>query len=263
MTEGADIGRWVQNRETVVRQLCMDKALYAVAYYRVSTAAQGRSGLGLSAQSAAVAEVARARGLSVLAEFTEVESGGRNDRIELGKALHHAKVTGAVLVIAKLDRLSRNAAFLLTLRDSGVRFLAADIPDANDITIGVLAVIAQAEREAISQRTKSALAVVRERLKGGEAHVSRRSGQPISRLGNPNGAEPIRRAAKGSVAALAEIRTRANNHAKDLEPVIYRLQREGIVSLGQLAQALNAANMRTRRGGRWHASTVRNILARL
>lgn len=235
----------------------------AVAYYRVSTAAQGRSGLGLSAQMAAVAEVAVARGMVVLAEFTEVESGGRNDRFELAKALHHAKVTGAVLVIAKLDRLSRNAAFLLTLRDSGVRFLAADIPDANDITIGVLAVIAQAEREAISHRTKSALAVVGERLRAGEEYVSRRSGRLVRRLGNPNGAEPLRRAGQGSTAALAALRRRADDHAKDLEPVIRRLQREGVLSLGRLATALNDENMRTPRGGSWHASSVRNLLARL
>ena len=147
----------------------------AVAYFRVSTAAQGRSGLGLEAQKVSVAELARQRDWQVLAEFTEVESGKRNDRPELAKALHHAKVTGAVLVIAKLDRLSRNAAFLLTLRDSGVRFMAADLPDACDLTVGVLAVIAQAEREAISQRTKAALGTVKAKLAAGEAHVSRLS----------------------------------------------------------------------------------------
>lgn len=106
----------------------------AVAYYRVSTAAQGRSGLGLEAQKAAVADLARQREMTTLAEFTEVESGKRNDRPVLAQALHHARITNATLVIAKLDRLSRNAAFLLTLRDSGVRFLAADVPDANDLT---------------------------------------------------------------------------------------------------------------------------------
>jgi len=123
----------------------MDKA---VAYYRVSTAAQGRSGLGLDAQKVAVKAVAAERHLTILMEFTEIESGKNNDRPQLQQALKHAQLTGAVLVIAKLDRLSRNAAFLLTLRDSGVKFLAADIPNANDLTIGVLAVIAQAEREA-------------------------------------------------------------------------------------------------------------------
>lgn len=235
----------------------------AVAYYRVSTAAQGRSGLGLDAQRAAVADVAAGRGLAIIAEFTEVESGGRNDRPKLAQALHHAKVTGGVLVIAKLDRLSRNAAFLLTLRDSGVRFLAADIPDANDVTIGVLAVIAQAEREAISQRTRDALRAVRSRLATGESYVSRRSGRLISRLGNPNGATALRIAGRGSVAALAVIKTRADQHAADLGPVVQRLQTSGVRSLGKLAAALNDEGMRTPRGGRWHASSVRNLLARL
>ena len=96
----------------------------------------------------------RGRGAMLIARFTEVESGRNPDRPELGKALHLAKVTGATLVIAKLDRLSRNAAFLLTLRDSGVRFAAVDLPEANDLTVGIMALVAQQEREAISRRTK-------------------------------------------------------------------------------------------------------------
>lgn len=235
----------------------------AVAYYRVSTASQGRSGLGLDAQRAAVSEAAAARGMALVAEFTEVESGGRNDRPKLAQALHHAKVTGAVLVIAKLDRLSRNAAFLLTLRDSGVRFIAADIPDANDVTIGVLAVIAQAEREAISQRTKDALRAVRSRLDAGETYISRRSGRGVARLGNPNGAAALRVAGRGSVSALAAIKARADQHARDLQPVIDRLRASGTVSLSGLAAALNEEGMRTPRAGRWHPSSVRNLLARL
>ena len=201
--------------------------------------------------------------MTVLAEFTEVESGGRNNRPELAKALHHAKVTGAVLVIAKLDRLSRNAAFLLTLRDSGVRFIAADIPDANDVTIGVLAVIAQAEREAISQRTKVALDAVQAKLDAGEAYVARRSGRLISRLGNPNGSAPLRRAGRGSKAALTAIRARADGHARDLQPVVARLRMSGVISLSAIAAALNHEGMRTPRGGSWHASSVKNLLARL
>lgn len=234
-----------------------------VAYYRVSTAMQGRSGLGLEAQRSAVSEVASSRDLRVLAEFTEVEGGGRNDRPELVRALHHAKVTGAVLLIAKLDRLSRNAAFLLTLRDSGVRFMAADIPDANDVTIGVLAVIAQAEREATSLRTSAALGVVRARLAEGRPYISRRSGRPVERLGNPNGAQALRRAGKGSTAALAAIKEAADRHARDLMPVIERLRTEGIESLTGIATSLNDQGMKTPRGGRWHPSSVRNLLARL
>lgn len=169
----------------------------AVAYFRVSTAAQGRSGLGLEAQTASVQMLVEQRGLTVLAQYTEVESGKSSDRPQLKAALQHAKLTGGTLVIAKLDRLSRNAAFLLALRDSGVRFLASDIPDANDITIGLLAVIAQAEREAISKRTKEALASISRRLADGGPYVSVRSGRVVNRLGNPNGATALRRFSKG------------------------------------------------------------------
>jgi DNA invertase Pin-like site-specific DNA recombinase len=115
-----------------------------------------------AAFEAAAREVglASSRGAEVIARFTEVESGRLADRPELDRALHLAKVTGATLLIAKLDRLSRNTAFLLTLRDGGVRFLAADMPEANDLTVGIMALVAEQEREAISRRTKEALAAI-------------------------------------------------------------------------------------------------------
>src|SRR5712671_2856281 len=134
-----------------------------VAYYRVSTARQGRSGLGLDAQRQAVADYLNGGTRSLLREFVEVESGKLNTRPELEQALHLCKVTGATLVVAKLDRLSRNAAFLMTLRDSGVQFVAADLPEANTMTVGVMALVAQHEREAISVRTKAALAAAKAR----------------------------------------------------------------------------------------------------
>ena len=134
-----------------------------VAYERVSTARQGKSGLGLEAQRKAIDEFTAARGATLVGRFTEVETGRRNDRPELDKALTLAKLTASTLVIAKLDRLSRNAAFLLTLRDSGVRFLAVDMPEANDLTVGIMALVAQQEREAISRRTKEALAAAKAR----------------------------------------------------------------------------------------------------
>lgn len=219
-----------------------------VTYYRVSTAAQGRSGLGLEAQRKAVETFCGHRGCDLLAEYTEVESGKRNDRPELAKALHHAKVTGATLVIAKLDRLSRNAAFLLQLQDSGVRFQAADMPEASNLTVGILALVAQQEREAISSRTKAALVAARERG---------------TKLGNPNGAAALRRAGKGNGAAVGVLKAAADRHAAHLAPVIAHLRTEGLSSLASLATALNERQMRTPRGGRWHPSSVRNLLARL
>lgn len=219
-----------------------------VSYLRVSTAQQGRSGLGLDAQRAAIKAYAAQRHATVLRTFTEVESGQNNARTELAKALHLAKVTGATLVIAKLDRLSRNAAFLLALRDSGVRFVAADMPDANELTVGIMALVAQQEREAISRRTKEALTAAKERGR---------------KLGNPNGAKALQRAAKGNAAALAAIRNRADTHANQLRPVLAQLEAEGIRSLGAIASALNGREMLTPRGGAWHKSSVRNLLARL
>ena len=220
----------------------------AVLYFRVSTTAQGRSGLGLAAQRASVEQFCETRGCEVLAEFTEVESGKRNDRPQLAKAIHRAQVTGATLVIAKLDRLSRNAAFLLQLQESGVRFVAADMPDACHLTVGILALVAQQEREAISARTKAALAAAKAR------------GQ---RLGNPNGAEALLRAAKGNSAAVEAIKGAADEHAAKLQPVVDELKDRGVTSLAGIARELNQMQMRTPRGGKWHPSSVRNLLARL
>ena len=222
--------------------------LRIVAYHRVSTQKQGVSGLGLEAQRTAIEAFAKQRGATVIETFTEVESGKHSDRPELNKALHLAKVTGGILVIAKLDRLSRNAAFLLTLRDSGVKFIAADMPDANELTVGILAVIAQHEREAISRRTKEALAAAKAR------------GQ---KLGNPNGAAALLRANKGNLAGLTAIKSKADKHAVNLEPVIKSLQKEGIQSLGGIAQQLNERGMLTPRGGLWYKSSVKNLLNRL
>lgn len=219
-----------------------------VVYMRVSTARQGRSGLGLEAQRAAIGEFVRQRSAEVVQTFTEVESGKNADRPELNRALHLAKVTGAMLLIAKLDRLSRNAAFLLTLRDSGVRFIASDMPDANELTVGIMALVAQQEREAISKRTKEALKAAKAR------------GQ---RLGNPNGAAALRRARKGNTEALAVVKRRADHHAQQLRRVLDALSVEGITSLGGIAAALNEKGMLTPRGGAWHKSSVRNLLHRL
>ncbi|WP_324749600.1 recombinase family protein [Sphingomonas sp. LY54] len=152
----------------LVRSFCKDENMCrVVAYYRVSTEAQGRSGLGLQAQREAVAGLCRQRGWEIVAEFTEVESGRRNDRPQLLAALKRGKVTGARLVIAKLDRLSRNVAFLAALQESGAKFTAADMPEADEFTVHILAAVAQRERKLISDRTKAALTAAKSR--GGEA----------------------------------------------------------------------------------------------
>src|SRR3954447_1113715 len=134
-----------------------------VAYFRVSTDKQGRSGLGLEAQKAAVKAFLDGKGWPPLAEFVEVESGKRNDRPELAKALERCRLCKAVLVIAKLDRLARNASFLLNLRDAGVEFVACDMPEANRLTVGIMALMAEHEAEMVSSRTRAALAVAKVR----------------------------------------------------------------------------------------------------
>src|SRR6476661_8349992 len=134
-----------------------------VAYYRVSTARQGRSGLGLEAQRRAVTDFLNGGSWELLAEFVEVESGKADDRPQLEQALAMCELSGATLVVAKLERLSRNLAFLAKLQESGARFVAADMPEANELTIHIMAAVAQAERKAISTRTKEALAAAKAR----------------------------------------------------------------------------------------------------
>ena len=214
----------------------------------MSTAGQGASGLGLAAQRTAINAFARSRDAEVAARFTEMESGRNPDRPELGKAINLARLTGATLVIARLDRLSRNAAFLLTLKDSDVAFLACDMPEANDLTVGVMALVAQQERELLSRRTKEALAAAWARG---------------VRLGNPNSAAALQRAGKGGAALREAVASNADACAAALAPVIADLQGQGHTSLRALARELNASGMKTRCGGRWHVSTVRNLLGRL
>ena len=220
-----------------------------VSYLRVSTARQGRSGLGLEAQQDRIQGYATSRNATIIKEFVEVESGkASSNRPELIAALHLAKVTGSVLVIAKMDRLSRNAAFLLTLRDSGVKFIAADMPDANELTVGIMALVAQQEREAISARTKEALA------------VAKKHG---TKLGNPNGAAALKRAGKGNVAGVKAIKEQADAHAADLSPIVADLKASGVTSLGAIAKALNDKGIKTPRDKAWHKTSVSNLLARL
>ncbi len=219
-----------------------------VAYHRVSTERQGRSGLGLEAQREAVQQFVTSRGGVIVApEYVEVESGKRNDRPKLAQALKRCRLTGATLVVAKLDRLSRNAAFLLTLRDSGVDFVAADLPEANTMTVGVMAVVAQHEREAISARTKAALAAAKARG---------------TRLGGrrKNAAEIASYQPAGVAAAVK----RADAKAEELRETLEGLRSEGL-SFNATAARLNEQDVLTSRGksGGWTATAVRRALTRL
>lgn len=236
----------LHNLMTFDMLLCMNTF---IAYFRVSTAQQGRSGLGLEAQEACVnAFIAARPGAKLIAPpFTEVESGKRSDRPELLKALLRAKVTGSTLLVAKLDRLSRNAAFLMTLRDSGVQFVACDQPEANSLTIGILALVAQNEREATSQRTKDALAAAKARG---------------VRLGSRTGGKHLQGHDYHKVA-LAALKAQADARALDLVSTFTDLANEGITSANAQAAALTERGILTARGGKWTARSVINAKVRI
>jgi DNA invertase Pin-like site-specific DNA recombinase len=211
-----------------------------VAYFRVSTDRQGASGLGLEAQRQAVLTYLDGGSWTLVAEFVEVESGKHADRPQLAAALAACRKNKAKLVIAKLDRLSRNLAFIATLMDSGVEFIAVDNPHANKLTVHILAAVAQHEREMISQRTKDALAAVKARG---------------TRLGNPN----LEAARQLSYQARQEA---ADAFAANVRPIIEQIQASGVQSLRGVARALTARGIKTARGGTWTAVQVSDILQR-
>ena len=217
-----------------------------VAYYRVSTDKQSRSGLGLEAQRAAVeAHVAGARG-AVAAGFIEVESGRKKDRPQLAAALAATRAHRAVLVIAKLDRLARNVHFVSGLMESGVEFVAADMPTVNRLTVHILAAVAEEEARMISARTKAALAVAKARG---------------VRLGNPNLAAGSPEQARAANAVKTE---RAQLRAADVLPLIEQARRAGAITLQQLADALGARGVPTPSGRsrRWYPVQVARIIRR-
>lgn len=217
-----------------------------IAYLRVSTAKQGRSGLGMEAQRKAVHRFVAERGGRIIApEFVEVETGKNNARPELTKALKRCRLTGATLVVAKLDRLSRNAAFLMTLRDSSVAFVAADMPEANTLTVGIMALMAQHEREAISARTKAALAAAKAR------------GTKLGGL-RQGAAEIALHHQEGVKANQAKADARVKDVADDLRS----LMAEGL-SLNAMARRLNELGVTAARGGQWTAMGVKRAVARL
>jgi DNA invertase Pin-like site-specific DNA recombinase len=216
-----------------------------IGYLRVSTEKQGLSGLGIEAQRKAIDDYLNGGKWELLAEYVEIESGKRTDRPELAKALAQSKATGATLVIAKLDRLSRNVAFISNLMESGVEFVAADMPMANRLTVHVLAAVAEHEREMISQRTTAALAAAK--VRG-------------VKLGNPNGARALRGLGNGH--AIVGAKATADKHMTRVVPVIETIRAEGATSLREIAEELNRQGILTARGGRWYATTVKNLLDR-
>ena len=218
----------------------MASSLKYIAYYRVSTKGQGESGLGLEAQRSAVAGYVK--GL-IVAEYPEVESGKNNRRVQLVGAIDRAKKEGAILVIAKLDRLSRNASFIFTLRDSGVSFQCVDMPDANTLTIGIFATLAQHERELISSRTKSALAV--KRAQG-------------ARLGKP---ENLTLAAQRKGTEVTRGNAQAHPANRRALSVAHMMHQAG-KNYTQIADHLNQTGFQTVRGCAFQATQVRRLLQR-
>lgn len=220
-----------------------------ISYLRVSTAKQGRSGLGLEAQRKAVEDYLNGGTWQVIEEFVEVESGRNNKRPKLAEAIALCRATGATLVVAKIDRLARNAAFLLSLKEAGIEFVAADMPDANRLTVGIMALVAEQEREAISKRTKEALAAAKAR---GVQLGAYRGGKFVGRAGT---AEDAKRASQARTE-----RFRQSAMAK--APLLQRIDPDGSMSLRQIAGHLNQMGVPTVSGrGAWSANSVRRLKA--
>jgi DNA invertase Pin-like site-specific DNA recombinase len=220
----------------------LSNAIFYVLYYRVSTACQGQSGLGLEAQRAAVRTFVGDPSL-LLGEFVEIESGKKNQRSQLLASIVAARAAGATLLIAKLDRLSRNAGFIFALRDSGVAFVCCDMPDANTLTVGLFAVIAQHEREMISKRTKDALTAKKARG---------------AVLGTPANMTP---AAIAKSLNIRQENARTNQQNQQAARLAGLLHAQGY-KLQQIAQELNDGGYRTRRGQLFLAMSVQRLLKR-
>lgn len=217
-----------------------------VAYYRVSTSAQEKSGLGLDAQRDAVTRFAAAEGLEIVGEHVEVETGKGVDALDrrpvLREALAQAKRAKAAVVVAKLDRLSRDVAFVSGLMAQRVPFIVAELGrDADSFMLHIYAALAERERALIAERTRLALA--QKRAQG-------------FRLGNPTN---LPEAGRKGVQRQQEA---ANAHAANVLPVVRQLQAAGITTTRTIAATLNERGIRTARGGDWHRSTISNLLAR-
>jgi DNA invertase Pin-like site-specific DNA recombinase len=214
-----------------------------VSYLRVSTRRQGESGLGLEAQRSAVARhVGDGR---LVGEYLEVESGAKSDRLQLAAALAHARVTNSILIIAKLDRLARNVHFITGLMESGVDFIATDLPSANKLTIHILAAVAEYEREQISLRIKAALAAAKARG---------------VKLGSPDGGRALLASGKGNTAAIAALQASAATWRSRLMPIVEAIVATGVTSPAAIARELDQRGILTLRGGKWRGPTVKRLL---
>jgi DNA invertase Pin-like site-specific DNA recombinase len=211
-----------------------------VSYLRVSTDKQGRDGYGVDAQREAVTNYLNGGKWELLREFVEVESGRKKDRPELAAALAFCKLTKATLIVAKLDRLARNVAFVSSLMESGVDFVAVDFPEANRLTIHILAAVAEHEAGMISARTKVALAAARARG---------------VKLGNPNLTNEARSAGRTTRAL------KSDEDAQRVRPIVEGLKMQGM-GLRETARELNRQGIRTPRGKDWTATAVKNAMAR-
>src|SRR6185312_3141302 len=221
-----------------------------IAYLRVSTARQGASGLGLEAQREAIRRHLNGGDWTLLGEHVEIESGKRADRPALAKALTDCRLTGATLIIARLDRLSRNVAFLANLMDSGVDFVAVDNPTASRFTLHILAAVAEHEAVMISARTKAALAAAKARgVHLGGHRETLRDGSPNTYRADPT-------------TARAVLQGRADTFAASVGPMVQSLRQEGL-SLRQIGARLTERGIRTARGGAWSADAVKAVLDRL
>ena len=226
----------------------MNKTPSSVAYVRVSTKRQERSGLGLAAQQAALDQYHQESGSRLLATYREVETGKTADRPELAKAIAHARRSGATLVVAKLDRLARNAAFLLTLQASGLRMVFLDLPGANELTVGIMALLAEHEARLISARTKAGLAAYKRKggLLGGQCPECRK----LTKAARTRGCE----------AARKVISAKARQAYADLLPVMQEWRSAGLTQQA-IADRLNEQGQTTRRGKTWSQVQVMRVLA--
>jgi DNA invertase Pin-like site-specific DNA recombinase len=220
-----------------------------IAYFRVSTSRQGKSGLGLEAQRQAVTNYLNGGNWRIIAEFTEVESGRHAGRPELDKALTAARVRKVPVVVAKLDRLTRSVAFLSRLLEAGVDVRFADLPAIEGATgkflLQQMAAVAELEAGMISARTKAALAAAKRRG---------------TKLGGYRGAKIT---AKMREAGRAVLQARAQARADDLASTVKELQASGCESLRAIAAGLDARGIPTARGGTWSAVQVARLLERL